>query len=228
MVKLLDETGTFKYNQLKGVISPAVSCNVNSVASAYEIKCKTDKCWGSISNYHKELSRGPDKFLYFMRREPCILEYYKLFSPADFNKWNTDKTRDKDLYSDNSIPANEFLKLLALGFNMFMNLYSGDRYDTYCRSMEMDSYDTIIKTLDTGSPMIASFDLNGFGHIMTIMGYSTDKGNEGIYVYDSYGMKYLTNHKRHDKNKNAIFIPKAEFIKICKPKNEEKKRVLVF
>lgn len=214
----LDPNGEFKYNQLKGIISPKVSCNVNSVCCAYE--CKNKEWPIYIKNYHKELPRVPDKLIYFLRNEPMIKEMYKFIYPELYNKWIKDKTKDKDLYSDNSIPPNEIIKILCIGFNIFMNMNQLDTYKNYC-AVEFLTIDEIKKNIEKGNPIVSSFNLNGYGHIMTTIGF--DKKN--MYVEDSYGMSYLKNHQDIG---SAKIISEAEYKKICKPINEEKKLVIVF
>lgn len=212
----LDPNGEFKYNQLKGVISPKVSCNVNALCCGFEA---SGNKWPT-TNYHNELPRTPDKLIYFLRHEPIILETYKFLYPTEYNKWVNDKTKDADLYSDNSIPPNEILKLLCIGFNLFLNLYNGDEYINYC-SLKRMSLDEIKKSINNGKAIVSSFNLNGFGHIMTTVGYD----NEGFLVEDSYGMSYLKNHKDVVK---AKLIPFAEYKKISKPVDLDKKLVIAF
>lgn len=212
----LDPNGVCKYNQLKGAISPEVSCNVNAICCGFEA---SGNKWPT-TNYHNEFTRVPDKLIYFLRHEPMILEMYKFMYATDYNKWMKDRKKDKDLYSDNSIPPNEVLKLLCIGFNLFLNLYNGDEYTNYC-SLKRMNLDEIKKSIDNGKAVVSSFNLNGFGHIMTTVGYNA----EGFLVEDSYGMNYLKNHKDIAA---AKLIPFDEYKKISKPTGLDNKLVITY
>ena len=215
----LDPNGEFRYNQLKGEISPKESCNVNSMCCAYE--CKYGSVWPSnVKNYMTAYNRIPDKLIYFLRFETVIRELYKCIAPAAYSDWIKDKTRNNVLYSDNSIPPNEVMKVLCIGFNLFMNNNNGDIYTNYCELKEL-TVGEIKKCLDNKQPIVSSFNLNGYGHIMTVVGYN----ETGFIVNDSYGMSYLKNHKDIGKAKE---IPFKEFEKINKPTNSNKKLCIVF
>lgn len=211
----LDKEGKYYYNQLKGIISPKESCNVNSMCAAFEILKQDDKCWNI--NYKKDLTRIPDKLIYFLRNEPLVRELYKKIDLTCYDKWINDKTKNKDLYSDNSIPPNEYLKVLTIGFNLFMNM-AGDSYTNYCEMVSL-SEDEMKKELEKKHPMVCSFTLNNYGHIMTVIGYN----EKGFLVYDSYGMPFL---KEHEKIGKATVIPFPQFKEICKIKNSKKLCIL--
>ena len=217
----LDPNGIFKYNQLKRVISPKWSCNVNSICCAYEIRNQSDKCWDFCKNYHTEYTSPADKFMYFLRHESMILEIYKFINPKEYNKWIKDETKDKDLYSDNSIPQNEVLKILCIGFNLFVNMSNGDNYISVCELKELSMKEIYDYIIHDRIPLVASFDLNHYGHIMTICGGDTNH----IFVEDSYGMSYLKEHKEDGKSK---IIPITEFKHICKPMDVDKKLCIIF
>ncbi len=208
---LLDESGIYRYNQLNREISPKESCNVNSICCAWEIRNQTEDCWDNIKSLYPNYKSVADKFMFFMRNESIIRELYNFYYPYDYKKWIEDKTKDSTFYSDNSTPPNEILKMLSVGFNIFMNKSNSEIYVPYT-SCELIDMKTIFNYISLGIPLVSSFNCNGYGHIMTIMGSSS----EGLYVYDSYGMKYFENHKRHDTNKKAILIPTQEFKSIAK------------
>ena len=209
----LDKEGKYFYNQLKGVISPKVACNVNAVCCAFETAQQSTDCWDSIKNYKPEYTRAPDKFIYYLRNDNLIRELYKSVNKDYYNNWINDKSKDKFLYSDNSYPPNEIIKVLAIGFNLFMNR-SGDLYKNYCE-VSLLTEDEIKDKLNNKHPIVASFNLNNYGHIMTIIGYN----DKGFLVHDSYGMSYLKEHERIGK---AVVIPYSQFKEICKPKNTKK------
>ena len=217
----LDEKGIFKYNQRNGVISPTYTCFPNNLCQAWEILNKSENCWGNINKYHTEYKRIPDKLTYFMRFENMMREVYKFYYPTEYNKWITDNTRDKWLYSDNSYPPNEIFKIMCIGFNLFLNIYNGDEFKPHCYIKSID-IDGIINEIKNGKPVVCSFKLGTIpGHIMTVKGF--DENN--LTIYDTYGCSYLQNFETKNNGKILTF---NQFKELCKPLNENYKYSICF
>lgn len=216
----LDKNGIFKYNQRKGIISPTYTCFPNNLCQAWEIATQSENCWSNVTNYHTEYKRIPDKLTYFMRFEPMMQEMYKFYYPSEYNKWINDKTRDKWLYSDNSIPPNEIFKMMCIGFNLFLNI-GKDSFTPVCRIKSL-TIDGIIERLNNKKPVVCSFKLGTIsGHIMTIKGYD----DKSLLVYDTYDCSYLQSFE--NKN-NAKIISFKKFKEIAKPLNETYKNCICF
>ena len=216
----LDKNGIFKYNQRKGIISPSYTCFPNNICQAWEILNNSENCWKNVSGYHLVFNRIPDKLTYFMRFEPMMQNIYKFYFPNEFKIWHNDSTRDQWLYSNNSYPPNELFKLMCLGFNMFINMNNGDDFKPKCTTKSL-TIDEIIAEIQNGKPVVASFKLGELSHIMTIKGYENDK----LIVYDTYDCSFL---KDYDTLNYGKVIKFQDFIKLCKPVNNEKKFCICF
>lgn len=217
----LDEKGIYKYSQKKGIISPNYTCFPNNLCQSYEIVNQSENCWNNVLNYHTEYKRIPDKLVYFMRFEPIMREVYKFYFPNDYQKWIDDKTKDKDLYSDNSIPPNEIFKIACVGFNLFLSMNKGDDFKAVCYTKNMNLSE-IKKEIDNEKPVITSFKLGNIsGHLMTIKGYDS----KNFFVYDSYGCPYLEKFKNKG---NAKILSHKEFKELAKPTDSENKFCICF
>lgn len=196
---ILDKVGAFKYNQRNNEIDGENVCGPTNCVQAY-----------AVTNYSETFPKGAynqpeDNFTKFMRDR---------FMALLGSQYGIDTSK---------IPANEYLKLLTIGFNLWMSKLQGDYFYPVCVSRDF-TVDELEQFILKGEAVVCSIaDGKVTGHFVTVVGVD----NDNFYVYDTYGDN-ISILKSFEKVGKANKVPKDKLWSMMKCHDSERKYGIVF
>lgn len=197
---ILDKIGQFKYNQRNNAVDGENTCGPTNCVQAY-----------AVTNYTETFPKGR-----YVQPEDNFTEFMRSY-------WSSVLGKVYGINVTDEVPANEYLKLLTIGFNLWMSKLQGDFFYPVCVSREFNM-DELEQFILKGEAVVCSISAGAVkGHFITVVGVDDDN----FYVYDTYGDN-ISILKNFEKVGKANKVPKALLWTMMKVHKAEKKYGIVF
>ncbi len=228
------------YSQRNNVLVPNSSCGPTNMIQALEYSH-----WHWNNSLYPELKQPEDKLTKFCRTNEEVLNYYATHYKAMYENWlneagNLAKQQHKKYWEvdcKNSYPPNEVHDVMNYATNLFIGYSAEDLKNMKLRPVtnfvNQFKESTVVSSILSGVPVVSSVKFNGYGHYVTIVGFTADipedfdennicllKIEDSIkeYIIDNtYGRFNFKTNKYDAVSGNDEHIEKTKFLSMVKP-----------
>ena len=228
MIKEINVSNGFEnYSQRNNKISPSTSCGPTNMIQAAEYAGYNVY---SIDMF-PELTQPEDKLTKFTRTDPKVLEYYEIQFPNEYKAWIKEANNikgEKEIWEVNTIkayPPNEIHAVMNYATRLFFNNQAMTRFSTITEEVLIDN-------LISGLPVVCTVRFGGFGHYVTVVGFTYDEkkfkvSKNPIYIKDyiidnTYGRFNFKTNKYDNVSGNNEHIERKHFLNMLQPLNSSK------
>ena len=223
--------GFENYSQRNNVLVPNSACGPTNFIQGLEYSG-----WVWNNKLFPELKQPEDKLTKFCRTNKDVLAYYEKYYKNLYDNWMAEahqlaKEQKKQYWEvdcKKNYPPNEIHDVMNYAANLFIG-YTAKEVSKIerpvCRFFNSFEERTVLCQLDQGLPVVSSVNFNGYGHYITIVGYTSDETKEIIlgdqikeYIIDNtYGRFNFKTNKYDAVSGNDEHIPRDKFLTMIKP-----------